>query len=737
MKFLLNAVAFATIASISATGQAQIENGDSEEGIEEIIVVGTDQSRYITTDKGALTGFQLGFLESPRVVNIIPEQLVLDQKITDLNEALRNTPGITQSDGFGGTNDDFFIRGFRRNVVYRDGFRRATNFKTNLSNVDYTQVVRGPASITYGQVEPGGLVDIVTKKPLEERRMAGEARVGSFDDRLLLLDFSEPLSDRAGLRVVASTQDAESFRDFTDISRDTISISAKYDFTDATRLDASYEYRDESRPLDRGTVTVNTPNGREIINDLIDIPIERRFGEEFEVFESEFNFFNASLTHQFDNGWALKLGAAKEDSTANDIQARPRAVVILNQDAPITSEGFFFAPVAPEALFDDPSDQVFLARRTDGSRDRQTDVTYYNALLSGEFQTGNINHRLAIGADYRSLDTSRFFVTTATTNGIPEVFGGRGALFDIRNPIYGNLSDTLSTEGRPLQELETTDFGFFINDYIELTDQLSLLIGGRYDDVEFGTPDASFKTDSFSPQVALNYQVAQSTSMFISYSEAFEPNTTVFAELGQTEAFEPEESDQIELGIKSEFFDGKLQTSAALYSIDKTNVLTAENGLPVLRDGQSSQGFEASISGQPISGMNIIAGYAYTDAEIAGKGVTGNRPRNVGDNTFNLWASYEFQTGAFEGVGVGGGAFYNGDRAGDDANSFTLDSYTLVDLSAWYTVQVPGGDGDRTVRFQLAAKNLFDEEYFPASGGNERINIGTPRTVFGSVSFDF
>ncbi|MBL4671695.1 MAG: TonB-dependent receptor plug domain-containing protein [Arenicella sp.] len=178
MKFLLNAVALVTAVSISATGQAQVDDSDSIERIEEIVVVGTDQSRYITTDKGALTGFQLGFLESPRVVNIIPEQLVLDQKITDLNEALRNTPGITQSDGFGGTNDDFFIRGFRRNVVYRDGFRRATNFKTNLSNVDYTQVVRGPAAITYGQVEPGGLVDIVTKKPLDERRIAGEARVG-------------------------------------------------------------------------------------------------------------------------------------------------------------------------------------------------------------------------------------------------------------------------------------------------------------------------------------------------------------------------------------------------------------------------------------------------------------------------------------------------------------------------------------------------------------------------------
>ena len=140
MKFLLSAVAYATALSISSTGQAQTAESDSNK-IEEVVVIGTDQSRYTTTDKGALTGFHLDYLESPRVVNTIPEQLVVDQKITDLNEALRNTPGISQSDGFGGTNDDFFVRGFRRNTVYRDGFRRATNFKTNLSNVDYTQVV--------------------------------------------------------------------------------------------------------------------------------------------------------------------------------------------------------------------------------------------------------------------------------------------------------------------------------------------------------------------------------------------------------------------------------------------------------------------------------------------------------------------------------------------------------------------------------------------------------------------
>lgn len=139
--------------------------------IEEITVTGTDQSRYRSDNTRSLSGIDLGFLELPRVVEIIPEQILLDQKVTELEEALRNVPGISFSDGFGGSNNDFPIRGFRRNTVYRNGLRVRSNFRVNTSNLARVDVVKGPASITYGQVEPGGLVDVVTKQPLDDRRL--------------------------------------------------------------------------------------------------------------------------------------------------------------------------------------------------------------------------------------------------------------------------------------------------------------------------------------------------------------------------------------------------------------------------------------------------------------------------------------------------------------------------------------------------------------------------------------
>ncbi|CAD5248189.1 TonB-dependent siderophore receptor [Alteromonas sp. 38] len=736
-----------------AFAQATDTQDKNEDSLEKITVVGTAQSRYVVGESSSLTGFELDFLSLPRVVNIIPEQLILDQKITDLSEALRNTPGVSLGDGFGGTNDDFLIRGFRRNAVYRDGFRRATNFKTNLSNVAYTQIIRGPASITYGQVEPGGLVDIVTKKPLNEQRLSGEARIGSFNDKFALVDWSQLIGDNAAIRLVGSMQDAESFRDFTDVDRNTLSISGNINLTPATQLNLSYEYRDEARPLDRGTITVPTPNGREVVNNLLDISHSTRFGESFEIFESNFNFFDATIAHNINDDWTLKVSTAYEQSSADDLQARPLAVGVFDADGPITDDGFVIfqnpADIAGilgaslVAEFDDPSDRVFLFRRTDGNQNADVDVAYVNAKVSGKMDIASVTHNIAIGANFRDFTREDNFVLTANTNGVPTSLGGDGPLFNVSNPIYGNLPTSLTPSDFPRRGTKLQEYGVFINDYVELTDSFSVLLGGRFDSVtqEVQSDGVTLldldSATAFSPQIAANYKLNNTTSLFLSYSEAFEPNINqANTEVSQTEPFDPEDSQQIEAGVKAEFFNGRLQTSVSVYDIDKTNVLADLDGVAVLRDGQTSQGAELSISGQPSEGMNVIAGYAYTDAEIEGSGsVAGNTPRNVAENTFNLWASYEFQHGDLEGLGIGGGYFYVGDRFGTDANSFVLDSYGLVDLSMWYTLAVPRAGKNSTVRFQLAVKNLLEEEYYSASGGDLRISIGAPRTVFGSVSF--
>ena len=760
--FALSALALSCQLAFAQSSDEKNES-NRENDIEKITVIGTQQSRYVVKESSALTGFDLNFLELPRIVNIIPEQLILDQKVTELTDLLRNTPGITLQDGFGGTNDDFLVRGFRRSAVYRNGFRRTTNFKTNLSNVELTQIIRGPASITYGQVDPGGLVDIITKKPLEEQRIAGEARLGSFNDKFAMLDWSQPLGDNAGIRIVGSTQDSESFRDFTDIKRDAIAISGVYDFSPSTRLNLSYEYRNESRPLDRGTVVVPTPDGPAVVNDLLDIPFSVRFGEEFENFETNFNFLDATLEHDLGNNWDLRISTAYEISTTDDVQTGTAFANVVDADGPVTDDGrlIFQSPAEIPGLigllrggvFDDPTDRVFLTRAAAGSLDRDNETFYLNGTVTGEIQTGNLKHRVSISGNYRKSRQARSFFTSIDPSNlaaaIPALYGITIPLFNVSNPIYGNLTADFNETELPRTRDNFEELGFFINDYINITDNLAVLIGARIDSVKANNndalqpdlPSAELEQETeISPQIAVNYKVAENASVFASYSESFEPNIVtnpVVVELGP---FDAQDSNQFELGAKAEFFDGKLQASTSIYAIERTNILVIQDDVPILLDGQTSEGFEISISGQPMQGMNIVTGYAYTDAEIGiGRSAQfqGNIAPNVSKNSFNFWGSYEIQAGELEGLGIGAGYFYTDDRFGDIANSFSLDSFNTVDLSVWYTLATPGFGADDTIRFQLAAKNIFEEEYYSGSGGATRINIGAPRTVIGSVSFAF
>lgn len=715
-------------------------NSDQQDDakLERILVVGTEPNRYRSTPGGALTGLELSFLELPRVVEIITEQLLLDQKITELEEALRNVAGVSQSDGFGGSNNDFFVRGFRRNTVYTNGLRTVTNNRVNTANVESIRVIKGPASITYGQVEPGGLVDVITKKPLNIPRTYAEIRAGSWDNYFLHLDNSTLVGDKGAVRVNIASQNSGSFRDNFDIDRDVITLTGRYDFSENTSVEASYEYVDNFRDFDRGTITVATANGREIVNNVKDIPRSRRFGEPFEEIDTKSDLSTLGLTHNFNNGWQLRLAGAYESSTSNDLQARPIRELIFAADAPIVN-GLFTGVAVPKEIYEE-GDQIYLVRRTDGSRERKVSVSYLNAKLTGNFKLAGFEHEVAIGVDSRSLSGSRFFAFNPFTNGIAIESGGGGPLFDIENPIYGQLSDILSIEGKTKQENKSEDSGVFVNDYIKLTDKVALLVGARLNISDVDGDGPKDKVDDVSPQVAVSYAVDDNISAFVSYSEAFSPNSAfLFDSEGNqsdSELFPPENSNQIELGLKGQLFNDNLNVTLSTYKIEKENVLTSVDGLPKLVKGQESQGVEASIAGQPIPGWTVMAGFAYTDAEILTQSDAGNRPRNVAEHTASLWTSYEFHQGKWQGFGAGTGIFYMGNRYGDNANSWELGSHTTVDLSLWYTM-VPQQFDDSKIRFQLAAKNIFDEKYFSASGGNSRVSIGSPRSLIASVAVTF
>lgn len=724
MKFLTSGLSIILCCTLSIEADNIV--------LDDIEVVGTDQKRYRAEASKSITGIELKYLELPRIVETIPEQLILDQKITEIEDALRNVPGITFGDGFGGVTNDYYIRGFRRVSSFRDGVRLG-GARENMAGVERVMVVKGPASITYGQVEPGGIVDIITKKPLEEARNYIEMRAGTNNDYYMLLDVSQPIGEKGAVRINASSQRSDGWRDFSDIERDGIAISATYNLSENTSIDAQYEYGQQITPFDRGTITVPLADGtREIVNNLLDIPLTRRFGEPEEKLDATSFLATLGLNHKLSDTWKLRLVGTYASMDSDLRQARPLRAVILDANTNI-QDGFFQGTPVPKAAFTDPTDQVFLSRAGIHAKDRKTTISNVSFSLSGILETGSIVHSISMGADWRRFKDNGKVDISSPTLGIP----GFGALFDIQNPVYGNLPTDIFDQS--VLDLHTVDYGFFINDYIDITDKLSLLIGGRFDVIDVDGDGPRDSVNAFSPQVALNYYLYDNVSLFTSYSEAFKPNNTSPDRTINTELFEPEDSNQIELGAKAQFFENMLDMSLSVYKITKNNVLDFDDktGIVSVIGEVQSQGFEFSVNGQPMPGMNIFAGYSYTDVEITEGRNKGKQPRNVANNTFNVWVSHEFQKGKLKRWGLGAGAFYVSDRYGDTANSWTLGDVTTADASIWYTLPVNVSGFKSDVRLQLSGKNLFDEEYYSASGGDLRVSIGDPRTVLFSASATF
>ena len=429
------------------------------------------------------------------------------------------------------------------------------------------------------------------------------------------------------------------------------------------------------------------------------------------------------------------------------MQSRPRIAFVVDADTPINDQGYatgLFDPaiITSGAVYDDPDDRVYLVKRLDGSRDRDIESTLANVKVRGSFDFAGMTHQIIVGADYIDSVTTRRFVTGAQTDGITAPF------HSFIDPVY-TLSDGFSLEGVPVDTWRNEDTGYYANIFTDVTESFAVLAGIRYSETDYefdreGTILAQTRASGITPQAGFTYRPFETVSFFASYAESFEPNAVVPNNAGEVTEIAPEEGEQFEFGVKSEQLNGKVQGSLTLYSIDKVNVVDGldDAGNVIFIDGRSSDGVELSVTGQPLDGMNISVSYAYTNAEDRDSAGVTRQAESIADNILNLYASYELQSGDFEGLGIGAGYYYESDRVmdaeGNLSSQLNLGDVSLVDLSVWFTLPTSGIVGKSgNVRLQLAAKNVFDEEYYGAGFTVLRIPLGAPRTVIASVSFDF
>ncbi|ESA33718.1 hypothetical protein N836_20670 [Leptolyngbya sp. Heron Island J] len=688
--------------------------GEEEESEEEseslrIVVTGEEGSRYVEPNATTGTRTDTPLRDIPQSIQVIPQEVLEDQRVIRLNDALRNVSGVVAS-----SNDPrgqrFTIRGFDSSSVLRDGFRLTNGGNGNsgfpeLSHIEQIEVLKGPAAILFGAIEPGGAINLVSEQPLSEPAYEALFQVGNRGLVEGSLDAGGPLTEdgRVRYRLNVLYRDEDYFRDFTtNVDRFFIAPVLSWDISDRTDLTLDIEYRDDERPADFGLIAIG--------DEVADIPFDRPLGELEDIFEGKFLRTGYNFEHRFSDNWKLRNAFHYTRYESEFISAGGR-------------------PRLDEATGD--------LLRNFISLEQPSNTFEVQTNIVGEFSTGSIDHTLLTGFDfYRREDKDGL---------------GRGNFFtfapiNIFNPVYG-LTPRPDFSQEPIffdGDTNVNSYGFYVQDQIELADNLNLLAGIRYETFDqevisrpsLFSPVASETNtngDAFSPRLGVVYQPIEPVSLFASYSRSFIPNT---ARTVAGDIIDPEEGEQFEVGARTELLDGRFVASVAYFDITKQNVSTPDpnfSTFSIASGEQRSQGIEVDLIGELLPGWNLVANYAYTDTEITedNSGLEGNELFGVPENNVNLWTTYDVQSGPLEGLGFGIGFNVVGERFGDNANSFILEDYFLTNAAVSYQRD--------NWEIGLNVRNLFDQDYIESAENSRtaEINPGEGFTLIGSFAVNF
>ena len=686
------------------TQAQQVYAQQANEAASETLIVTSDRLTDVApqsyrAQRSSLASKQpVSFLEEARAVETVTAQVMADHDIDSLDEAMAMVAGVTAGNNMGGTEDGYIKRGFGSNSdgsILIDGIRQPRG-TFSMATVDHVDVLKGPASLFQGQQDPGGVINLVTKRPEYEWQREISAEATSLGGGNASVDVTGPIADTGlAFRFIVHHEDEDSARVFGHDRRTIIAPSLRWEGHDS-RAQISYEYRDYDLDLDRGTVMIDGEPAK--------VPSDRRFDESWSRVFGHDEAVTAWWEQDINNDWSTRLTYGWNRRQYSDGQ--PRVLSVNEQSGALT-------------------------RRADANIGFDRRVQYTAWDTSGTASVAGMRHDLTVGIDH---ERRRDYLA--------EVYRGSSVTDqNIYAMSYGGLtldSDSLNTSrSNRLDEVNTT--GIYLNDRWHFNDRWTLGLGGRYTHYEQfsgGGQDFITETDTsddiFLPSINLLHRLTSDTSVYASYSEAFVPNG---ADSDTGQALAPEHSMGSEIGVKHLWSD-QFSLAVALFDIRKENVAVSDNGVTRTVGEAGSRGVELTVSGQLTDQLSLLGAYAYTDTEVLKDtdDTQGNRLANAARHTASLYLAHDLTTSP--GLGnwrLGGGVRYVGEREGDADNSFQLDAYTVADaFVGWDTPWL----GDN-LHLQLNAKNLFDTTYYPSSGGNTRVVVGDPLEVSLQASVRF
>ncbi|QUM81359.1 TonB-dependent siderophore receptor [Moritella sp. 5] len=688
------AVVIATV--LAAPSAYSTETVETDEHME---VVGRDYGYKVDTNSTAMR-VEATQLETPGQVTVIDEQLIDEQRASTLGNVLKNDSSISAG-GVSRNRESFKLRGFdlqSSSGFLRDGKQHWSHYRQPIELLERVEVLKGPAGLLYGKSAPGGLVNMVAKKPTYDTQVNISQDLGSNNDSRTTADVSGSLNDDQTLRAraIVSKQSYDSWRTYGDGSTPSTErfvggLFVDYDLNDKVTLSVHYDRTNDNGSVDSGAYI---KDGKPVLGE------EHIWDAQWSTIENDVENVGFDIAAQLSDNLNMKLGYNNQDFRRNDVESGTTAGSYDSTNGSVSYKGF----------------------------DRRDHWVFNTAFIDfvGEFDALGMQHQTLTGANWLGYYYSKVSYSGNKTTGV------------IGEPLDKDINYSKSSTSLT----ERDSYGIYVQDMVTVNDQWQVLAGLRFD----REVNKDHTYNNVLPKLGLIYHPKDNGSIYATYSESFEPKDPVSTrsdkkDVNEGMALDPVKGKLYELGSKWELMDNQLFLSGAIFDITQENVvidrdITDSNsvyGSETTQAGkQVHRGAEFSAMGYVTEALSLSGSMTYLDAEIHDElnaNLDGKRPADVPEFSASIWSRYSFANN----TDVNLGAIYVGERFGDVENTYKKDAYTRFDTGIAHTINYDK-DMDLVLRFNI--ENLFDTDYL-AGGSQKKTIIGEGRNYMASIQLRY